>query len=141
MKKLLAFLAGIIIIAIILFMLFGGFGLGKGSGSGEGESGVSTSQELDEVDEPAENAVKNDQRDEKKNVSDEGTVIEVSVVKSEYFYNNKSVELDDLIGIIGEIDGKVVVEVTDDDAALKPYNKLLDKLDELGIQYVECVAD
>ena len=141
MKKLLAFLAGIIIIAIILFMLFGGSGIWKGSSSGDGESGISTSQKVDEVDEPAENAVENDQCDEKKTDSDEGTVIEVSVVKSEYFYNNKSVELDDLIGIIGEIEGKVVVEVTDDNAALKPYNKLLDKLDELEIQYIECVAD
>lgn len=26
-------------------------------------------------------------------------------------------------------------------AIIKPYNKLLDKLDELEIQYIECVAD
>lgn len=139
MKKLLAILACIIIIAIILFMLFGKFGFGKGSGSGEGERGASASQKVDEVDDATD---KKDQRDGKTD-SEKDTiiVIEVSVVKRDYFYENRRVELDDLMEIINAIEGIVVVEVTDDNAALKPYNKLLDSLNELDIQYTEHIAD
>ena len=141
MKKLFAFLVGIIIIAIILFMLFGGFGFGTGSGSGAGERGASSSQTVDEVDDSTKNSAENDQPDEKGADSNKDTIIEVAVVKSEYFYENRSINLDNLIKIIDAMEGKIVVEVTDDNAALRPYNKLLDKLGELEIPYIERVAN
>lgn len=141
MKKLLAILAGIIIIAIIVFMLFGGFGLGTGSGSGDGEEGTSTSQTVDENEEPDVEVEEPVTPGETKEDSESGAVVEVSVVKGDYFYENKRIDLDEFIEIICAIDGQVVVEVTDDNAALKPYNKLLDRLEDLEITYTECVAN
>ena len=134
MKKLLAIFAAITIIAIILFMLVGlGLGFGKGSASGEGEGEPSASQQVDESAKEADEETKDD--------SAEGSAIKVAVVKSEYFYENRRIELDALLEIIGAIEGNFIVEVTDDNAALKAYKKLLDKLDELEIPYNEVVAD
>ena len=147
MKKFLGILAGIVILAIIILLLIGGLGLGAGSGGGgEGESeGVSerssTTQEETaspkQEEDPAKELDVRDESGSNKDDSEEGTVIEVSVVKSEYFYENKSIELDALVDIITSVDGKLVVEVTDDNASLRAYNKLIDALEDHGVTYVE----
>lgn len=113
-----------IVVVIILFILISiGFGIGKGKGFGDGNS-------KDEVKESQEKA-------ETKDDSEEALVFEVSVVKSDYFYDNDRIELDDFIKIVQESDEKCIVKIKDDRASLKAYNRLTDKLEELKIEYVE----
>lgn len=142
MKKLLCLLTVIIVLVIVAVTFIGGMGLGTGNGNGDGEGAAANRTEAQ-----AEQAADEDVEEEPKPIqtehgddmadSEEGTIIEVSVVKNEYFYENKSISLDDLVDAIKVIDGKLIVEITDDRAALKPYNKLIEKLEALNISFVE----
>ena len=67
----------------------------------------------------------------------EDTIIKVSVVGNEYFYENERVSLDDFISKLEKLEGEVVVEVKDDKASLRAYNNLIEKLEELKISFTE----
>ena len=66
----------------------------------------------------------------------ERVILAITVVGNDYFYNNERVLLENFIVIIKGVEGKVIVEVKDDNASLKAYNNLLDELDEMNIEYI-----
>ena len=124
------------VIAVVA-MLGIGLGFGKGSGDGSGDGKTNTSQEainteehntVEEQTEVAQDDVENDSED---------TIIKVSVVGNEYFYENERVSLDDFISKLEKLEGEVVVEVKDDKASLRAYNNLIEKLEELKISFTE----
>ena len=45
--------------------------------------------------------------------------------------------LDDFLAEMKEFDEDVIVEITDDNASLKAYNKLINALEEIAITYTE----
>lgn len=136
MKKILAIIVVIVVIAVVA-MLGIGLGFGKGSGNGSGDGKTNTPQEsinteehntVEEQTEVAQDDVENDSDD---------TIIKVSVVGNEYFYENERVSLDDFISKLEKLEGEVVVEVKDDKASLRAYNNLIEKLEELKILFTE----
>ena len=136
MKKILAIIVVIVVIAVVA-MLGIGLGFGKGSGDGSGDGKTNTSQEaiiteehntVEEQTEVEQDDVENDSED---------TIIKVSVVGNEYFYENERVSLDDFISKLEKLEGEVVVEVKDDKASLRAYNNLIEKLEELKISFTE----
>lgn len=136
MKKILAIIVVIVVIAVVA-MLGIGLGFGKGSGDGSGDGKTNTSQEainteehntVEEQTEVEQDGVENDSED---------TIIKVSVVGNEYFYENERVSLDDFISKLEKLEGEVVVEVKDDKASLRAYNNLIEKLEELKILFTE----
>ena len=87
MKKILAIIVVIVVIAVVA-MLGIGLGFGKGSGDGSGDGKTNTSQEAINTEE--HNMVEEQtevEQDDAGNDS-EGTIIKVSVVGNEYFYEN-----------------------------------------------------
>lgn len=142
MKKLLGILAIIIVLIIVATFLIGGLGFGTGNGDGDGEGTAASNrseqaeQITDEVVEENPEPVQTEPGDNNED-SEEGTILEVSVVKSEYFYQNKSIELSAFVEIVKGVDGKLVVEITDDNAALRAYNKLIDELEAMDVLYIE----
>lgn len=136
MKKILAIIVVIVVIAVVA-MLGIGLGFGKGSGDGRGDGKTNTSQEAINTEE--HNMVEEQtevEQDDAGNDS-EGTIIKVSVVGNEYFYENERVSLDDFISKLEMLEGEVVVEVKDDKASLRAYNNLIEKLEELKISFTE----
>lgn len=133
MKKLLAIIAGIIIIAIIV-IFFAGIGLGPGAGGGaDSTSAAEEQQENPAVDDTESPKAPEDSQDE--------TILEVSVVKSEYFFENRSIDLNALLDEIKKTEGNLLVEITDDKAALRAYNQLIDALEDLSVPYEEVSLD
>lgn len=65
------------------------------------------------------------------------TTIAILVSENEYFYDNKPVGLDDIVKLIEDANGKVIVELTDNKATYKVYSGLIEKLEELEVEYVE----
>ena len=97
MKKVLALVLFAAIIAAIIWLLihFKGFGgLGKDSDKGEGKNDTSVS----EVVEKKETTTSEEATEEK------SEVINISVSKNEYVYDNKVTSLEDLVKIISEKD-------------------------------------
>lgn len=73
--------------------------------------------------------------EEKKSVDVfEEAILAITVVGNDYFYNNERILLEDFIVIIQEIEGKVIVEIKDDNASLRAYNNLLNELDKINIE-------
>ena len=142
MGKFLRVLAGIIVIALVFMLVLGflGAGLGFGpGGDGDGtDSGENTSNTIadnnntEETEESTTEAT-----DASHNDADDTLIIAVSVVESDYFYNNKKISLDDLIDDLKSIEEDFIVEVTDDNSALRAYNKLIDALAENNFDYSE----
>lgn len=66
-----------------------------------------------------------------------GTVLKVSIVGNEYFYENERISFDDFISKVKEIEGDLVVEVKDAKASLKAYNNLIDRLEDLKVSITE----
>ena len=97
--------------------------LGKDSDKGEGKNDTSVS----EVVEQKETTTAEEATEEK------SEVINISVSKNEYVYDNKVTSLEDLVKIISEKDKETQIEITIDDTAAKnTVDELTDKLDELG---------
>ena len=136
MKKILAIIVVIVVIAVVA-MLGIGLGFGKGSGDGSGDGKTNTSQEAINTEEhnTVEEQTEVGQDDVENDIDD--TIIKVSVVCNEYFYENERVSLDDFISKLEMLEGEVVVEVKDDKASLRAYNNLIEKLEELKISFTE----
>ena len=112
------------VVAVILLLLGGlGFGFGGGIGSGNGSGTEGTSQESE----------KNSGESEKF----DGIIFEISVVENDYFYKNDRITIDDFVKVLEETKDEYIVEVKDDNASLKAYNDLINKLKELNVSYVE----
>ena len=119
--------AGIgVILLVLLALLGGGFGLGiGGNGSGDGDNS--------DVIEDNQDNQNTDKEDEEENT----TVLKVTVSGSDYYYDNEKISFDNLISEIESEDGTIIVEITDEDAGRNAYQKLIDKLDDLYIDYRE----
>ena len=63
--------------------------------------------------------------------------VAVSVVESSYFYQNQKIELEELLAQLKKLEGEYIVEITDDNASLNAYNKLVETLKENNILYTE----
>lgn len=142
-KNLLIVALVVTVIVLICFGIGGGFGGGTGSGEGAGNSKVKVSDENSTVTEVVEEVTPTSELiDESSEMQDgedvfEGAVLAINVVGNDYFYNNERITLEDFMTIAKEVEGKLVVEVKDDNASLKAYNNLLDELDAVNIDHVE----
>lgn len=52
-------------------------------------------------------------------------------------YENHSIELDALVKEITTIEGKVIINITDENATQKAYQELINELDKIHIEYSE----
>lgn len=143
LKNLLIAALVVTVVVLICFGIGGGFGGGAGSGEGSGNSKVEVSDEnsivtevVEEVTPTTEPIEELSEMQEGEDVF-EGAVLAINVVGNDYFYNNERITLEDFMTIAKEIEGKLGVEVKDDNASLRAYDKLLDELDAVNIDYVE----
>lgn len=63
--------------------------------------------------------------------------ISILVSEDDYFYENAPIEFDEIIVMLEQTDGEVVVEIIDNKATHKAYNKLIERLEELEISVIE----
>ena len=122
--------AGVGVIVLVLLALLGG-GFGFGFGTGGNGSGDGDNSDVIEENQDKQNLEKED--DEKENT----TVLKVTVSGSDYYYDNEKISFDNLIKEIESEEGDIIVEITDEDAGRNAYQKLIDKLDDLYIDYRE----
>ena len=136
----------IVLIAVIIgLILFGrGIGIGKGSGDGEGDGNSVIETRAETAPETESNIVVEEkvevtpvEQETEKTDTVEGAIVQINVVEREYYYKNERITLDEFIKTVKKIEGKLVVEIKDDNASLKAYNDLLERLDEENINYVE----
>ena len=123
MKKIISLIIILVVVAIALTVgNCGGSGDGDGGGNGSGSGEGTENTTAGEV-----------STDDDFN----GVVYAITVVESDYFYNNDRVELEDIESMIKATSGEFIVEIKEDKASLKAYNKLVEKLEELGVKYIE----
>ena len=137
MKKLLAVLVLIIgIAAVVLTRCGGGFGLGLGfgTGKGDGDGNMAVNVSVEKVEDSE--APEADNSDESTDESEE-TILKVTVVENDYFYENEKTRLNTLMDRIKETDGDYVVEIKDEQASKNAYEALIEELKEDGIAYTE----
>lgn len=131
-----------LVVAVVVLICFG-IGGGFGGGAGSGNSKVMVSDENSTAKEVVEEVTSTSEPiEETSEVQDgedvfDGAVLAINVVGNDYFYNNERISLEDFMVISKDAEGKLVVEVKDDNASLKAYNNLLDGLDAVNIEYVE----
>lgn len=123
----------IVLLVVLLTSLGSGFGFGPGKGKGEGEGNGIAMENTSEQASEAESIATT----ETVNRTNNKLVVAVSVVENDYFYQNKKTTLEDFVSELEALEEDFVVEVTDDNASLKAYKNLTDKLDELHYTYVE----
>lgn len=132
MKKILGILVVLILIAAIVVFLLFRFGLfGFGSGTGDGDSGTSVSSAAEsesqtepEIEtEPIETTV------------EEKVYVEVTVKENEYLYQNSTMELDALTDALGQLDGEIIVRITDENASKQAVDALTAELDASATAY------
>ena len=61
----------------------------------------------------------------------------ILVSKDEYFYENAPITLEEIVSMLEDVDGELLVEITDNNATHKAYDKLVDKLTEIEVTFVE----
>ena len=128
MKKIIGILAGVIIIAIIFSIFWDGLGIGIANGDAVADkNNDSTKSQLD--------TTETEENKESQNKYD--SVYVISVVKSDYIYNNKSIKLDEFLRSLENVNGNFIIEIIDDNASLKAYTRLTENLDSLKIAYTE----
>ena len=121
------------LIALLLLALLGGVGFGIGKdGFGE-NNGDNTNNSQTEDTKDTEDKKDTEEKDDSENM----TTVYVTVSGSDYYYQNEKIELEDLILELEKIEGDIVVELKDEDAAYNTYSQLKDKLEELSIAYQE----
>jgi len=112
----------LILLAILAFLLglhFGWWGKGKGDGDGDGDSNGNGS--ATEADKSAQ------------------TDVYVTVSGAKYNFEDNTIEIEDLTNKIAEIEGNVLVHITDDNATDSAMNELKEAFDKASpkIKYVE----
>lgn len=131
MKKLISMIIVLVIIAGALTIgncLGWGKGNGNGSGNGTG-NGNGTGQETVAAGED----VSGSETEDKYN----GAVYAITVAENDYFYDNNRMALDDIEKMLKESEGEKIVEIKEDKASIKAYNKLVELLEGLKVDYVE----
>lgn len=113
----------LLLLALLAFLLglhFGWWGKGDGDGDGDGKSKTSGTSTT-EVDKSA-------QKDEY-----------VTVSGAKYMYENNSIEIEAFVNKMAEIEGNVIVHITDDNATDSAMTELKKALDNAKpqIKYVE----
>ena len=101
-----------------------------GSGSGDGDGGGNGSGSGEGMENTTAGEVSTDD-------NFNGVVYAITVVESDYFYNNDRIDLDGIENMLKATTGEYVVEIKEDKASLKAYNKLVERLEELGAKYIE----
>lgn len=124
--KNLLIVAAIIGIALLIYYGFGG-GIGGGKGEGEGNGNTVNSETQED-----ENTEKDGNEDDY-----EGAIFSVTVAGNDYFFNNERIKLEDLMEKLETVEGAFVVEIKDDNASLKAYNNLIDRLDNANMRFIE----
>lgn len=131
MKKLISMIIVLVIIAGALTI--GnclGWGKGNGNGSGDGTgNGNGTGQETVAAGED----VSGSETEDKYN----GAVYAITVAENDYFYDNNRMALEDIEKMLKESEGEKIVEIKEDKASIKAYNKLVELLEGLEVDYVE----
>ena len=131
MKKLISMIIVLVIIAGALTI--GnclGWGKGNGNGSGDGTGNVNgTGQETVAAGED----VSGSETEDKYN----GAVYAITVAENDYFYDNNRMALEDIEKMLKESEGEKIVEIKEDKASIKAYNKLVELLEGLEVDYVE----
>lgn len=132
----------VVAVFIVAFMLGYGIGLGVGNGmgddTGDGNTAVESSAEV--VEEQEEEEVEAENEEKTTEVDAETTrIIEVTIVGSDYFYENERIIFDDLIAVIAEAEaeGELVVKIVDDNASLNAYDALINELEDMYVDYTE----
>lgn len=59
------------------------------------------------------------------------------VSKDEYFFENAPITLEEIESMLEGAEGELVVDITDNNATHKAYDKLVDKLTDLEITFIE----
>lgn len=115
-----------IIVALVALVIFGiGIGLGIGNGKGDTEGNNDEIQATEEYS-PQENT----------EAVFDGTVINVSVVGSEYIFDNSRIDIDSLVYKIKAVSGKTLIQIKDDNASKKAYDTLINRFRKEQINYV-----
>lgn len=109
----------------VLALLGGGIGFGAGNGARVGNSDEGSRIEENQDDYNEDNGFS------------EEIILAVTVSGNDYFYENEKILLEDLLEKVKDIESEVLVEVKDEDASFNAYQNLLDKLDELNVNYRE----
>jgi len=143
-KIIVGVVALIIVVAVGAWLIFGnGKGIGTGSGDGKGDGNTKvvndqteSSNEENDIIEDEEKEITEEENEYAEDLFD-GAIIKVNVVGNDYFYDNERKEVDDIVSLVETIDGDVVVEIFDDNASLRAYNGLIERLEEEHISYVE----
>ena len=142
MKKVLGLIVLLIIIAIVIFILVSlgpGMGFGKGSvqgegdGTGEGTGDYTASTEFNGTNNQETTAPIATTPSQ----PNSPTIVAISVVEGKYLYQNKTISLDDFLAELSSFEEAFIVEITDDNATLRAYNKLIDLLKENSINFLE----
>ena len=63
--------------------------------------------------------------------------IAILVSKDEYFFENAPITLEEIESMLEGAEGELVVDITDNNATHKAYDKLVDKLTDLEITFIE----
>lgn len=135
MKKLISMIIVLVIIAGALTIgncLGWGKGNGNGSGDGTGNgngNGNGTGQETVAAGEDVSGSETEDKYC--------GAIYAITVAENDYFYDNNRMELDDIEKMLKESEGEKIVEIKEDKASIKAYNKLVELLEGLKVDYVE----
>ena len=119
-----------VVVAIVAILYLGiGGGIGGGKGEGEGAGTIETSQNSQEDTTEEKTEYNGDEY--------EGAIFDVTVAGNDYFFKNERIELEKLLDSFDDVKGPFVVEIKDDNASLKAYKALTDRLDNLYIRYIE----
>ncbi len=70
-----------------------------------------------------------------------GTIVHVTVMGNEYFYDNQRITLTELLDELETIQERLVVEIIDDNASLNAYDGLIEALEDAAYDYTEKYAD
>ncbi|MBQ7007760.1 MAG: hypothetical protein IJN05_00960 [Ruminococcus sp.] len=138
--KTILIVAAIAVIVLILYYGIGlGFGGGIGDGKGDGNNKNKSNKNPDSITEVIDDSAIITTESVKEEGEDifEGAIFAITVAENDYFYNNERVSLDAFLDIVNKAEKNLVVEIKDDNASLKAYNNLLDKLDQMNIDYIE----
>lgn len=124
----------LLVAAVIIALLYFGFGMGFGSGTGTGNSKeVSTQEQTDDIEE--EETVIESETSEDSEI--ESTILSVTISGNDYYYKNNRIELEELIKVASQIEGRKVVKIKEDKASLKAYNELVEALEAARLIYEE----
>ncbi len=134
MKKIMFFfvVAAIAFCAVYLFMPKGDSDPSKQDKSNVGDE---NRQEVTPTDKPVEGEGGGDEGTNQEEGKE--TILSILVAEDSYRYENQTYDFDGIVALLDTITGKVIVELNDEDATHNAYQRLIDKLTELEISYVE----